>query len=262
MKVAIGFFGITRSLKYTINSINIHILNVLKSNNINYDIFLHCYALSSYSNKRTNEKIKKKDINNNEYKLLKPKYFKQHNQDKIKKKLNLKSYRTHKDPWKTNYNSVDNFILASYSKYILTKMIKKKIKNYDYILYIRPDCFYTQKFDINYFKLIKNNNTIIIPNFHLYGTYKINDRFAITNKKTFKIYGSVFKKLLDLSKKKSLHSETIIGIILKNNKINIKRINFLFCRIRFNGIICKRDEKFYKKNLKNLKKKKLILNKI
>ena len=138
-------------------------------------------------------------------------------------------------------------------------MIKKKIKNYDYVLYIRPDCFYIQKFNVNYFNLIKNKNNIIIPNFHLFGTYKINDRFAITNKKTYKIYGKIFKELLDLSKKQSLHSETIIGIILKNNKINIKKINFLFCRIRFNGIICKNDEKFYKNNLKKLKNQKLII---
>lgn len=247
MKIAIGFFGITRSLKYTINSINNNILEVFKLNKIKYDIFLHCYYLSSYSNKRAKEKINKKNIDNEEYKLLKPKYFKQHKQYKIKKRLNLKSYRTYKDPWNTGYNSVDNFILASYSKYRLTKMIKKHIKEYDYILFMRPDCKYIQKFDIKHFNLV-NNNTIVIPNFHLCSKYKINDRFAITNKKTYKIYGKVYKKLLDLSKKNILHSETILGIILKKiNNLNIKKIKFIFLRIRINGKICPRDKELIKK---------------
>ena len=218
MKVAIGFFGITRSLKYTVKSIKKNILRVLKKNNIKYDIFIHCYSLTSnYSNKRANEIIDLNEINNGEYKLLKPKYIKQHNQDKIKKKLNLLSYRNHKDPWNSNYNSVDNFILGSYSKYKVTKMIKKRIKKYDYIIFMRPDCLYLEKFNINFFNLV-NNNSIVIPNFHLHGTYKINDRFAITNKETYKIYGNIFKKLLHYSKKTMLHSETIIGTILVKKK--------------------------------------------
>jgi len=56
MKVAIGFFGITRSLKYSIESINKNIFDVFKENNIEYDIFIHTYFLKSYDNKRANEK--------------------------------------------------------------------------------------------------------------------------------------------------------------------------------------------------------------
>ena len=57
MKIAIGFFGITRSLKYTIDSINKNFFDVFKSNNIDYDIFIHSYILKSYKNNRTGEKI-------------------------------------------------------------------------------------------------------------------------------------------------------------------------------------------------------------
>ena len=123
-KVAIGFFGITRSLKYTIDSIKTNIFDVLTKNNIDYDIFMHTYYLNSYSNKRARESITNK-INNDEYKLLNPKYFHQDDQDKIKNKLNLSLYRTHKDPWNTKYESVDFYILGCYSKFILTEMIEK-----------------------------------------------------------------------------------------------------------------------------------------
>jgi len=252
-KVAIGFFGITRSLKYTIDSIKTNIFDVLTENNIDYDIFMHTYYLNSYSNKRARESITNK-INNDEYKLLNPKYFHQDDQDKIKNKLKLELYRTHKDPWHTNYESVDFFILACYSKFILTEMIEKTDINYDYILFVRPDCLYLDKLDISKFKLI-NNNTILIPNFGL--TSNINDRFAITNNSTYKIYGKIFTELLKLSKKRQLHSESILDLILNNNKIKNIKIPFNFSRIRYNGKVCHNDNF---SNYKNVLEKYKILN--
>jgi len=63
---------------------------------------------------RTNEN--ENNVDNLEYKLLKPNYIQIDDQNKIKKEINTFLYRTHPDPWNTNYNSVDNFILAQYSK--------------------------------------------------------------------------------------------------------------------------------------------------
>ena len=134
MKIAIGFFGITRSLKYTIESIKQNIFDVFKENNIEYDIFMHTYFLKSYENRRAGEK-KNNIIDNEEHKLLSPKYLKIDDQDEIIKKLNLTSYRKFPDPWKTNYQTVNFYILGSYSKYMLTNMIENVEDNYDYILF-------------------------------------------------------------------------------------------------------------------------------
>ena len=53
---------------------------------------------------------------------------------------------------------------------------------------------------------------ISIPNFHTYKPSKphFNDRFAITNQETYKIYGKVFDELFEISKKNPLHSETVL----------------------------------------------------
>ena len=190
---------------------------------------------NSYKNIRTGETyVDNTMIDNDEYKLLNPKYYKIDNQDDIKKKLDLPKYRTHGDPWNTNFNSLDNYILGSYSRNELTNMIENTKNKYDYILFLRPDCLYLDKFDLNYLNLV-NDYSIVIPDFHLYGKYNINDRFAITNSKTYKIYGKIFLNLLEISKKQRLHSETILGYILEINKINAERVKFDFSRIRFNG---------------------------
>ena len=237
MKIAIGFFGITRSLQHTIKSIETNIFDVLKKNAIEFDIFIHTYNLSDYKNVRTGEVVKSENINNEEYKLLNADYVKIDNQESIKQKLKLLQYRSQKDPWNTKYNSVDNFILGQYSKFTLTQMIKNRDFPYDYVLFVRPDCLYYDMLPINVFKY-KLNNAIVIPNVHLFGPYKFNDRFCIATQRTYKIYGEVFTKLLDISKKQPLHSETIIGQIMTNNKINIIKTKFNFSRVRSNGLIC------------------------
>ena len=231
MKIALCFFGITRSLKYTIKSINERIINILNKNNVEYDIFLHTYYLKNYNNIRTRES--KSDIDNDEYKLLKAKYVQIDNQDKIKKEINMEQYRTHKDPWNTNYNSVDNFILAQYSKLQIVKMIEKSDNSYDYIIYLRPDVLYISDINLNFFNKI-TDHVICIPDFHCFKN-NFNDRFAITNKETYKIYGEIFNDLLEVSKKKELHSETIIGDKLQQQNISIYHIHFRFLRIRCDG---------------------------
>ena len=239
MKIAIGFFGIIRSLKYTIKSIEENIFDVFKSNNIEYDIFMHTYCLSTpYRNIRTKEYVE--HVDNDEYKLMNANFIEIDNQDEIKSKIYMKAYRTRKDPWHSGYNSVDNFILGQYSKQKMTNMIEreqeKENKKYDYILFMRPDCLYVDKFDINFFNSI-NDCTISIPNFHLFGVYNFNDRFCIANSTTYKIYGEVFDQLLQISKQQTLHSETVLGKIMSDNKLKINRIPFRFSRVRANGEI-------------------------
>jgi hypothetical protein len=193
---------------------------------------MHTYELNNYINIRTNENVI--NVDNNEYKLLNPDYIKIQEQDKVKNKLNLNLYRTHPDPWNTNYNSVDNFILSMYSKQKVTKMIKNKNINYDYIIFLRPDVEYINNFDLNFFKLA-THNSICIPNFHLFSQYQFNDRFCICTKETYQLYGDIFNKLLPLSMIQSLHSETIIGKIMQDYKLQIIRIAFHFLRVRSNG---------------------------
>lgn len=243
--IALCFFGITRSLKYTLPSIEKYIFDSLKEHNISYDIFLHTYSLNWYENRRNREK-NITNIDNDEYKLLNPNYYQVDDQDEIKKQLDLPKYRSQQDPFKNGYNSVDNFILAQYSKHNIVNMIKKSNKQYKYIVYIRPDCQYLAPLLPKHLSLA-NDKTIVIPSFHQYGqgNIKFNDRFCISNMSTYTIYGDVFHLLNEISKQMPLHSESVIYTIVVGNKIDIKRINFRFKRIRFNGTVDYHDVKLW-----------------
>ena len=232
MKIAFAFWGITRSLKHTIASIHEKIFSPFKQKKIEYSIFMHTYSLNSYTNIRTKEQVD--NVDNNEHTLLHPNYIQIDEQDKIKEKIQLNWYRSHPDPWNTNYNSVDNFILSMYSKQQVTRMIDNTKIQYDYIIFLRPDVEYIDEFDLNFLNHI-TNNSICIPNFHLFSKYYFNDRFCICNKQTYKLYGDIFDQLLPLSKSQPLHSETIIGAIMYHHKLQIIRIPFRFLRVRSDG---------------------------
>jgi len=234
MKVALCFWGLTRSLKYTIDSIQSNILNIFKKHGIQYTIFMHTYSINRpYSN--TWAKEYNITLDNDEYKLLNPDYIQIDDQDKIKDILQLDQYRSMPDHYNNGYETIDNFILAMYSKLQLTLLIQKSGIDYDYYIYLRPDVKYNINFNIYYFNLV-NDTTIAIPNFNLCGYNNLfNDKFCIANINTYFIYGSIFNQLLDYSKKYSLHPESIYFINLSSNYIKLVYIPFYFNIIRANG---------------------------
>lgn len=238
MRVALAFWGITRSLKHTIRSIEKHILDILQEHNIEYKIFLHTYSLTKpYSNNRNKEY--NIQLDNEEYKLLHPYVFKVDDQEQIKTRLNLERYRTHPDPWATKYNSVDNFILAMYSKKCVTNLIQHSKMDFDYVIYLRPDVLYKNKLDIHFFDLV-NDHTICIPNFHCYmKDIRFNDRFAICNMKNYTMYGRLFDQLYDYSTLKPAHSEIFQYTMLTQQGFQFKHVPFHFWRVRANGTISK-----------------------
>ena len=250
-KVALCFWGITRSLKYTISSLQKNIFKILDDECISYHIYLHTYIVDGeYSNIRTNEKG---FLDNEEYKLLLfpeksegnnersegNNNFKIDNQNEISQQLKFEEYRTFPDPWYSNYNCCDNLILSLYSKLQVTNLIINNNLEYNNIIFLRPDVRFVNEFDISW--LFNKNNEVRIPNFHNFGGY--NDRFFISNYKNGVIYGSAFNDLLEYSKIRDIHSEIFcMNYLNKHNLINIP-IHFYFNRVRVNGWEVSQDSK-------------------
>jgi hypothetical protein len=238
MSVALLFFGLTRSLKYTLPSIQKNVYDVLKKNDIHYDVFLHTYHVDGiYQNSRANEfNIR---LDNNEYKLLNANHVCIENKKEVVDRLNLKEYYTHGDPWNTNFETFDNFLLAFYSKMKVHELMKSTANEYKYVIFLRPDVYHENELPIDLLHLVDNDhNNVLIPNFGLYRT--INDRFAILNSSISHIYGDIFKSMLDDSKYIQLHSESYLYLMLCiKHRLNVIYINhFFFKRVRASGAVC------------------------
>lgn len=235
MHIALAFWGLTRSLTYTYPTIQKHILNVLKKHNIAYTTFMHTYYLSTpYSNPRNNEH--NIHLDNDEYKILNADYIHREDQNDVRNSLNLETYRTHPDPWNTQYNTLDNFVIAMYSKQKVAQLIKNSGKSFDYVIFLRPDVQYVNDLNLEWFQLTSNTQ-ICVPEFHCY-TFKFNDRFAISTQENAYHIGDAFYSMLEYSKQLPLHSETFhYNYTTSVLNLTVHYIPFYFNRVRANGQI-------------------------
>ena len=223
-KMAILFFGLTRSLKDVYKSLKENIFDVLTNNNIEYDIFLHTYILPTpYINTYVNTKIENYD--NESYKLLKPKYYILENQNKVERKLKIPTYFSNLSDWASCAPTfekkcyfVRNMVLAQHSKKMVTNLFREYKADYDYVMFTRPDQALHTKINPTAFNLLSNNN-IIIPKEHSY--FGINDRFCIAKPNIAIIYGNSFTYLLVYSEKKAIVSEVFLKDYLRLNNIHI-----------------------------------------
>ena len=243
MKVALCFWGLTRSLKYTIDSIREHILQPFRDNRIEYTIFMHTYTMSTkYHNPRAGEENVELDFD--EHHLLKPDFLQIDDQDEIKEQIQIKKYRSLPDPWKSDYICLDNFVCAMYSKKQLGIMVKNSNIQFDYIVYLRPDVRYLNHFDPRYFS-ITHQSKICTPNFHLFP--QLNDRFAILKQCDLKKYSELFNEMYEYSRIYPLHSERFqYNILTRRLRWSVIYIPIHFNRVRVNGHEEKDMAQYYK----------------
>lgn len=237
VRVAICFFGLTRSLKITLPSIKQYLFDPLVNHGIKYDTYLHTYKMKTpYSNLRAGEK--NIILDSREYKLLEPTFHMVEDKATVSKKLDLAKYRTKGGPWsqekeaiKGDFTSLDNYILYLWSQKQLTEMVKKNLRRYTHIIFCRPDVLYKVPLQIKWFSF--TSDAICIPNFALCGD--ITDRFALGKPEQMIPYGQRFNDALAYSKRFPLASEAYLIATMEKHKIKYEHVNFYFVRIRANG---------------------------
>ncbi len=233
-KIAIIFYGLSRSLNKNISSFNKNLFNILKINNIKYDIYIHNYKINGkykniWSGEET-ENYQNEDIQS----ILNPKYYLFDNQIEIEESINFNDYYTflkwngffHEDTVKY---MIKNLVLALYSKNKIIKLFNENISQYDYAIICRPDLELLNEINIDYFNDLNNNN-IIIPEQDSYEG--CNDRFCIGKPYIISYYGSLYEKLLQYSKKKNIISECYLLDMLNDKNINIIKKNICYNTIR------------------------------
>ena len=223
--IALAFWGLTRSTFYTFESIRKHIFSQLPP----HFVFVHTYSSNEpYLNERANESSSSIAP---DYEHLQPYRVEIDDVDETKLLLDLPRYHSQPDPWKTNYATVDNFVLAMYSKQRVTEMVAKSGITFSSVIFLRPDVRYLTS--IKSFLHLVSPNTWVIPSFHNYNGF--NDRFCIASPTNYRAYGCVLALLLPYSKRKPLHSETFYAEWAKTLRIELVRIPFFFQRVRMSG---------------------------
>ena len=249
-KVAIIFYGLTRSLSSTIESIKNNLLTPLNNNSMEYDIFIHTYKIyGPYNNVWSNEHIE--SYNNEDVeKILNTKYFIYDNQEEIINSINFDEYYTKLGNWsgQSMFNEeltkylIKNLCLALYSKKKITNIFENYKDDYDYGIIIRPDILIIDEIDINYFNELNDNN-IIIPEKDWWSG--CNDRFCIGKPETIIYCGKLFDDLKKYSENKSIISELYFQDKLKEKNINIISKNINYETLRINRSFSTNNNKYF-----------------
>jgi hypothetical protein len=258
-RVAICFFGLTRSLQYTRYNLYAHILDLLKQHEISYDIYVHTYDLVTVSNARSKEENVTLDAN--EWKLLYPYRHLIDNEEQIEKTV-VEHFlpiflSAHGDPYhekpphKTMRNTIKQFYSLQRVTELWTETIDRQIQDYQAVLYLRPDLWYFNDLNVAHLQIAMGaalsassnasfsspspSHFIYIPNFHSWGG--ANDRFAFGPPHVMKVYGSRLIGAANYSQIKPVHPETYLSDLLHSHHIVTRATNLLFERVRANGVL-------------------------
>lgn len=226
--VALVFWGLTRSLSWTVGSIEQHIFAPLVDHGIRYHSYIHTYTLMGpYSNPRSHEADY--TLNFTEYVLLNPTAWKIEAMEDVDRHLHLEKYMRWTDPWANNYSSVKNHVRALYSLMQATLLVVNAPVAYDAVVALRPDVFYLNDLNIPELLSIKPR-TLYIPDFHLIAG--VNDRFAFGSPGAMKVYGTRYLHAELYVTRKGLHSENFLRHVLDANGIATEQVHFRFRRMR------------------------------
>ena len=236
-KVAIIFFGLTRSLGRTVDSIKNNLFEPLRENGMSYDIFVHTYKIfGEYQNIWAREHTSNY-INEDVNTLLNPKYFIWDDQKKVERSINFNEYYKKLGNWTFGGSAppglikylIKNMCLALYSKKKIIEIFDKNKGDYDYAIIIRPDLRLDNKLDIRYLNVLNRNN-IIVPRKEWW--WGCNDRICIGKPETISYCGKLFDGLKSYSERKSIISERYFLDKLREKSILPIGLNIEYTALR------------------------------
>ena len=240
MKFCVCFFGVIgRSLEYTIESIQQNILDILKENNIDYDIYIHNNYVETIPDcpkrMRGSSELGVK-INNLIYKKLNPYKFLETKQIDFDKSYNWQQIYKNGDFHNNGFKSVRNAIREIYSVKQVTQLWESSGENYDFFIYLRPDLLYINKLDIE----------LILQNLHIKNllftadwlkSNGLNDRVYFGDKDTMLKIGKRIDFIPELigQTDKRYNAELYMSDIVKKFNISTIDIKLRGVRVRASG---------------------------
>jgi hypothetical protein len=233
-KVAILFFGLTRSTDMVLDSIQKKLFNPITEAGLDYDIFLHTYILESpYINEWSKENITNYD--NDQYKLLNPKHYVLDRQSDIIQQTKFEEYYTKLGNWagmtpEMTKVLIRNFVLGLYSKKRVTELFREYADNYKYVIIMRPDMRIVSKINIQECLKLVDTNVIVVPAIDWFNG--CNDKMCIAKKDAALYYGTLSDKLLEYSQRTSIMSERFLLDMLVHADIVIRTADIRYVLIR------------------------------
>jgi hypothetical protein len=231
-RIAVCFFGITRSLKYTHESIEEKILRPAR-NLGEVRVFAHFFDQKVVSNRRTREYHV---LDSEEFKLLDIDFLQVEEPEECLNLYDFSLLKSFGDTRRDGFQSLRNLVHALHSqKCVGVEALKWRP---DLVIFLRPDLLYHDSFaEILHEIVSKTTPGVTIPDWqHWRGGY--NDRFSICVGETaIRAYSQRVDKmhLYCREMREALHSESLLKYSLDRANITISYMTVRASRIRADG---------------------------
>ena len=237
-RIAICYWGMTRSTKHVFYTHLRHLHQVLKDQGVAFHVFMHTWKTENTANViwEHNSDI---PVDYEEYKLLNPDFYKIESQDAFldtirfadyfDRELYVKHGGDSEHEWRPQL--IRNHLCALESQKRVYRMVKESGGEYDYIMYIRPDVFVTNDFDV---ACLNTPFDILIPSYGHYEGY--NDRFAVVPFHMAEKYSARIDEIVEFRKTCGrIVSEKYVKHVVEKYYPNVQFIDFVMKIIRPNG---------------------------
>lgn len=248
-KIAICFFGITRSLKFTIDSIEECVLSPARDAG-EVKVFSHFFNQNQIHNPRSGEIGM---LETNEHKLLPSDCIVLENPDECSALNRFEALKKFGDSWGDEFFSLRNLVHQLHS---LDQVTNRAIEwDAEIYLFMRPDLQYHDSLQHYIREVVASSEPVLlIPDWqHGYG---YNDRFAICQSKSVAVvYGSRINNSFEycMNRNEPLHSESLLEYSLNKEGIKPKTMNVRASRVRSNGSV--RVEHFSRRRFSKLRRR-------
>ena len=237
-KIAVAFFGITRSLSYTIDSINRNVLGPARDA-ADVSVYAHFFDVKTIDNARSGELGK---INPDEYKLLEPDWVQFTKPDTILAECGFDEISSFGDHWDDGFKSISNLLHQLYSLKTVTNRLLQDAP--DVVVFCRPDLEYHDSMADGLRLATSMEGPLALLPYWQRHKGGLNDRFSIcAGEQAISAYGKRLDLALPFCRNMQieLHSERLIRYALAKSDVPIKKLNVRASRVRTDGRMMNED---------------------
>lgn len=228
--IVIAFYGITRSLKYTIESIRSNILEPARQAG-KVTIYCHFFKQHTINNPRTGE-VGRLDVD--EWRLLSPDVSCIEEVDSAIEDKHMAMLLPYGNAWEDEGQSLRNILRQLISLQRVTQRVQQQ-SAIDMVVFLRADMLYHDQFPFAQWVSTVRADTVMVPYWQWSGG--LNDRFAICGKEAFGCYGERIENAVRYCeiKSKPLHSERLLMFTLSASSLQLAVTSMRATRVRSDG---------------------------
>lgn len=237
-RIAIAFFGITRSLDHTLPSIERNVVGPARDAGA-VTVYAHFFEQTAIDNPRSGEKAM---LNPNDHKRLPIDHLQLEAPNACLALRDFEGFQAWGDPWADDFRSLRNLIHQLHSLACVSRRVLED--GADICLFVRPDLRYLDSFaPVLQAALRGTEPRVWTPDWQPFGG--LNDRFSLCRgAEAIAAYGGriAAAKPFCSAQDRPLHAEELVAFALKNAGIPVTPMPLRASRVRVDGSVPPQDQ--------------------